>query len=350
MSYRRTVRRTRWVAGLLVVGLTALGAAAGWEVEHHRGPQFRASTAVLVQFGAVQGYLLTGQGSQVSTQDVADAATLATSPDVLDLAATRLGHGARGTALARRVSATPQLVSHGVTITATGTSAAEAERTSEAVASATTDTFDQRIKATAAGLADLADGDFRRAIEQRAQVLTSSVRPLQVLQTGTAQQTSPTLKTPIMLGVVGLAAGVLLVIAMVFARPVVSRARDAQRLTELPAVPFELPLGGPGVARLVRRLLDSRPDGQILIVPVEAEAEKLAEHFAEWSRKRTDSAAEAARIVAGADPVSTVLEPRPDDVAAVVLLVPEGTARRTVTDAVALLGTWRPADAVVVRA
>lgn len=350
MTYRRTVRRTRWVAGLLVAGLTVLGGAAGWEVEHARGPQYQASTDVLVQFWSVQGYLLTGQGSPVSTQDVADAATLATSPDVLDLAASRLGHGTQGTALARTVTVTPQLVSHGITIVATGTTAAQAEQTSQAVATAMTDTLNQRIENTAAGLSAVNNGDFRSVLEQRAQVLTSSVQPLQVLRTGTAQQTSPSTKTPIMLAVVGLAAGVLLVIALVFARPVVSRARDAQRLTELPAVPFETPLGGPRAARMLRRLLDSRPEGDVLVLPVDADAEKAAEQFAEWSRTRTGAAAEAARIVAGPDPVSAVLEPRPAQVAAVLLVVPQGTPRSTLTDAVALLGTWRPADAVVVPA
>jgi len=187
-------------------------------------------------------------------------------------------------------------------------------------------------------------------VEQRAQVLTSSVQPLEVLRTGTAQQTAPTMKTPVMLAVVGLAAGVLLVIALVFARPVVSRAREAQRLTELPAVPFELPQGGAQVSRMLRRLLESRPQGNLLVLPVDAGAEKAAQQFAEWSRERTLSAADAVRVVAGPEPVSAVLESRPHDVAALLLVVPEGTPRRTLADAVALLGTWRPADVVVVPA
>jgi capsular polysaccharide biosynthesis protein len=273
VTYRRTIRRTRWIAGLLVAGLTVLGVASGWAVEQARGAQFQASTDVLVQFWSVQGYLLTGQGSTVSTQDVADAATLATSPDVLDLAASRLGKGTDGAALSPAVTVTPQLVSHGITIVATEKTAADAERTSQAVATAMTDTLTQRIGRTAAGLSDVAGGDFRTVLEQRAQVLTNSIQPLQVLRTGTAQQTSPTPKTPIMLGVVGLAAGVLLVIGLVFGRPVVGRARDAQRLVELPSVPFETPQGGPRAGRLLRRLLESRPEGRILIVPVDADAE-----------------------------------------------------------------------------
>lgn len=350
MTYRRTARRTRWIAGLLIVVLTGLGGAAGWFVEHSRGPQYQASTDVLVQFWSVQGFLLTGQGSPVSSQDVADAATLATSPDVLELAASRLGNGITGTALASTVTATPQLVSHGITIVATGTAPGQARDASEAVAQAMTDTLNQRIENTAAGLSAVSNGDFRAVLEQRAQVLTSSVQPLEVLQTGTPQQTAPTIKTPVMLAVVGLAAGVLLVIALVFARPVVSRAREAQRLTELPAVPFELPQGGAQVSRLLRRLLESRPDGDLLVLPVDADAEKAARQFAEWSRERALTAADAARVVAGPEPVSAVLDARPDDVAALLLVVPEGTPRRTLADAVALLGTWRPADVVVVPA
>jgi hypothetical protein len=47
-----------------------------------------------------------------------------------------------------------------------------------------------------------------------------------------------------------------------------------------------------------------------------------------------------------------VLGPRPagDALGAVVLVAPRGTPRRALIDAVALLGTWRSADAVVVPA
>lgn len=350
MTYRRTARRTRWIGGLLVVGLTLIGGASGWALEHARGPEFQASTNVRIQFWGIEAFLLTGQGSTVSSQDVADAATLATSPDVLDLAAAELSDGRDTHSLAATVTATPELTSNGVTIVATGTTATTAERTSAAVARAMSDTLQKRIAGTAASLQGGNGGDFSALLQQRAQVLTTSVAPLQVLRTASPEQTGPTLKTAVTLAVVGLAAGVLLMIALVFGRPVVARASDVQRLTELPAVPFNRRDGDAAAMRLVRRLLDGRPQGQILVVPVDARAEKTAMEFAEWARRRTDAPAEAARLVPTVEALGAVLDPRPAPgaVAAVVLVAPQGVSRRAVSDAVALLRTWRAADAVVV--
>lgn len=349
MSYRRTVRRTRRGAGLIVVVLTLGGLVGGWLLEHSRGPEYRASTDVLVQFWGIQGFLLTGQSNAVSSQDVADAATLATSPDVLDLAASQLHDGRDGTALASVVSAVPQSFSNGFSIVATGPTATAARQTSQQVAAATSAVLQQRIASTSTSLSALAQGDLVTSIRQRAQVLTSSVQPLEVLRTAAPTAAGPTATTPLMLGVVGLAAGVLLVIVVSFARPVVHRPRDAQRLTELPAIPFSSPEGGPDASRLLRRLLADRPDGQLLIVPVDGASEERAQEFARWARLRTVESRESARIAVVADPVTLVLDPRsPAEVAAVVLVSPAGVSTRTLSDAVALLRTWRSADVVVV--
>jgi capsular polysaccharide biosynthesis protein len=349
---RRTPRRTRWIGGLLIAVLTAGGAAGGWEVGRIQGPQYQATTEVLVQFWSINGFLLTGQGNTVSSDDVADAATLATSADVLADAGNRLDDGRTASVLAADVTATPETVSHAVTVVATASTANAARRTSAAVAAAMIASVDRQISATASSLAGTAGGDFGAQVQQRAQVLTSSVRPLQALATGTPQKTAPTLKLPIALAVVGLALGVLILIALTFARPVVGRARDVQRLVELPTAPFESPLGGADASRLVRRILDTRETGSILVVPVDAAAEKAASSFAEWARARTRDAAEAVRIVTSPEPAGTVLGPRPlhGSVGAVVLLAPQGTPKRALVDAVALMSTWRPVDAVVVPA
>lgn len=351
-TLRRTPRRTRWIAGLLILFLTAAGGAGGWELGRIQGPQYQATTEVLVQFWSINGFLLTGQGNTVSSDDVADAATLATSADVLADAARRLDDGRTANELAADVTATPETVSHAVTVVATASTADAARRTSAAVTEAMIASVDRQISDTATSLAGNAGGDFGTQVQQRAQVLTTSVRPLQALATGAPEQTAPTLKLPIALAVVGLALGVLIVIAWAFARPVVGRARDVQRLVELPAAPFESPLGGADASRLVRRILDTRETGSILVVPVDAAAEKAASAFADWARARTRDAAEAVRITTAPEPAGTVLGPRPVDgsVGAVVLLAPQGTPRRMLVDAVALMSTWRPVDAVVVPA
>ena len=349
VTHRPSLRRPRTAALLLVV-LTAAGLVGGWLLQEVRGPSYEAQTNVLVQFGQVQAFLLTGQSTAVSTSDVADAATLATSPDVLDLAADRLDDGRDGDELSAVVTATALASSsNGFTITATGSTAEEAQQVSEAVARAATDTQQQRISESAANLAALADGDLKTTIQQRAQVLVTSVQPLEVLRTAAATSSGSAVVSSLALGIVGLAAGVLLVIAVTFARPVVSRPRDAQRLTDLPSVAFEPGQPNAEAGQLVRRLLDTRP-GDVLLVPVDLGAQKSAEVLAEWARSRAEGAADAARLTVGTEPVTAVLDPRPPAPAdmAVVLVAPRGTSTRTVSDAVSLLGTWRAADAVVV--
>lgn len=339
---------SRRAAAVLVVGLALAGAGGGYALEHSRGEQFEASTDVLVRFWSVESFLLTGQSSTVSSADVADAATLAGSRDVLDRAADDLDDGRDGAALAGTVVVTPSSSSNAVSITATATDAATAEATSEAVAAAMIDALEDRITTSSAGLGG-EDGEFQALIEQRARVLTRGVQPLVALATGDAQQTSPAYATVAAFGIVGLAAGALLVIGARFARPGIEEPRVAQRLIERPAVGFGEG-GSPEAARLVRRLLDDRPRGSVLIVPVDADAEKAAQTFAEWARKRSADGSEASRVVAATDPAGVVLSPRPaaGQVAAVVLVAPRGTARRALADAATLLAPWQAVDAVVV--
>lgn len=301
--------------------------------------------------------MLSGQSSQVSSADVADAVTLAGSRGVLDQAAALLHDGQTGKDLASRVAVVPSATSNELTITATEHDARSAKQTSAAVAAAMIAALRDRITASSEGLTGVAS-DFRTQIQQRADVLNTSVRPLVALATGDPQQTAPTTKSLIAFAIVGLAAGTLLVVGVRFGRPTVEEARVAQRLVGRPAVPFRRHAGSPDAYRLVRRLLDERGRGSILLVPVDEKAEKSAAAVADWARTRssdwnhTRSAdeQEAGRIVSVSEPAVTVLAPRPgaDQVAAVLLVVPKGTTRRAVDDAVTLLNTWRPADAVVV--
>jgi capsular polysaccharide biosynthesis protein len=346
----RTPRATRWIAALLLVGLTLVGAGAGWAVEAARGPQFQVRTDVLVRFWSIESYLLTGQGASVSSLDVADAATLAQSRDVLSEAAAQLADGQTAASLARSVTVTPQSTSNSVTIVATAADEDTARATSEAVAAAMIAAVSDRISNTASSLSGSASGDVTSQLLQRAQALTSSVQPLEALGSGEPQQTSPSSRTPIALAIVGLAAGTLLVIALVFGRPVVGRGRDAQRLLELPVVDFGGATLTPSAGRLVRRLLDDRPVGSLLVVPIDADGEKAARQFVDWATGQTVDATEAARIVLSPEVDGTVLRPRPtsEQVAAVLLVVPAGTVRRDLTDASSLLSAWRAPDAVVV--
>ncbi|MCW2675096.1 MAG: hypothetical protein JWR70_136 [Modestobacter sp.] len=351
LSQLRTPRATRRVTALLIVGLTVLGAGAGAALEQARGPQYQVRTDVLVRFWSIESYLLTGQASSVNSLDVADAATLAQSRGVLTDAADRLGDGQSAAELAASVTVTPQSTSNSVAIVATAKDPDTAQQTSEAVATAMIAAVRDRISTTANSLSTTS-GDVTTQLQQRAQALTSSIQPLEALASGEPEQTSPSSKTAIALAIVGLAAGTLLVIALVFGRPVVSRARDGQRLLELPAVDVDFCAGARTLPaeRLVRRLLDDRPEGPVLVVPVDADSEKAARRFVDWAVGNTSSPAEAARIVLAPEVDGVVLRPRPapGQVAAVLFVVPSGTARRDLTDAATLLRAWHAPDAVVV--
>jgi capsular polysaccharide biosynthesis protein len=349
LSQLRTPRATRQVAALLIVGLTVVGAGAGWALEQARGPQYQVRTDVLVRFWSLESYLLTGQAGSVNSLDVADAATLAQSRGVLADAADRLDDGQTAGDLATSVTVTPQLTSNAVAIVATAGDPDTARQTSEAVAIAMIAAVRDRVSTTADSLT-AASGDVTSQLQQRAQALTSSIQPLEALASGEPEQTSPSTKTTVALAIVGLAAGTLLVIALVFGRPVVGRARDAQRLLELPAVDFAAAGSTPHAARLIRRLFDDRPEGSVLVVPVDADSEKAARRFVDWAAGGTTSNDEAARLVLAPEVDGAVLRPRPapGQVAAVLLVIPSGTARRDLADAATLLRAWRAPDAVVV--
>jgi hypothetical protein len=87
----------------------------------------------------------------------------------------------------------------------------------------------------------------------------------------------------------------------------------------------------------------------LMVCPVDVDAEKAALELADWTRGQSD-AAQAERVQLLAEPTGAVLgaRPTPGDAAALLLVVPAGTRNQVLTDAVALLATWRPVDAVVV--
>jgi len=345
----RTLRVTPRFAALLVAGMTLLGGAAGWGVQQVQGAQYQVTTDVLVHFWSIESYLLNGQVDTVSSLDVADAATLGSSLDVLDAAAAELDDGRDGDDLGKTVTVTAQTTSNAVTIVATDADPDTAKTTSEAVADAMIAAVQARVTTAEASLADATSGDFTTGVQERAQALTTTVEPLEALAAGTAEQTAPNGKTALAMAVVGLAAAALILVGLVFGRPLVGTARDGQRLLEVPTVPFSRGEDAQA-ARLVRRLLDDRPTGSILLVPVDDPADKAAAEFLTWARNHCATPAEADRLVTAPEPAGVVLRPRPttEQVAAVLLVVTAGTNRRDVTDAAALLKTWRAADAAVV--
>lgn len=337
-------------AAVLLGVLLVLGVAAGGAIELVRGPQWQASTDALVRAWSVDSLLLTGQTTPVTTADQADAAVVAVSRTVLERAATDLGEARGWEYLSEHVTAVPMPVSHFVTITATGVDGDTAQRISEAVAGAFSTVMRENLTTSAEGLASTQVGDGDPDIRLRSQLLTSTLQPIQVYRTTQPERITPTVRTPIALGIVGLAIGALVLLALALTRPSVTSARDAQRLLALPAAPFPRPHGGPEAARLIARLLEANPEGVVMVCPVNSAAEKTGLELVEWIRERSPD--DADRVTPVLEPTGAVLDalPRHTAVAALVLVVPEGTARQEVTDAMALLGPWRAADAVIVTA
>ena len=364
---------------LILIGLAIAGACVGVALDQVRGPEWKASTEVLVQVSSVDALLLTGQAATVSNEDIADSAAMAVSQPVLTRVALQMNEGDDWTDLSARVSALPVAASHVVSITAKATDPETAVRTSEVVATTVSDIAKERMQAAAAKLSPIASANDSE-LARRAQLMTSSLEPLQVIGSGQAEQITPSIQTPISLAIVGMAAGALFIVALALLRPAIRRPRDAQRLVALPSAGFVAPDGGPEVSRLISDLLDGRPTGTIVVCPVEIGAEEQAGEFVDWLRARhLDAQASGVRLIADmagtvggksyrtaeqqsraselgsrvlltADPAGTVLRSGQltAQVAAVLLVVPAGTAGRVLSDATMLLATWRPADAIVV--
>ena len=370
---------TARLAVLILVALAVAGACVGIVLDQLRGPEWQASTDVLVQVSSVDALLLTGQAATVSNEDIADSAAMAVSQPVLTRVAQQMNEGQDWTDLSARVSALPVASSHVVSITAKATDPEAAVRTSEVVATTVSDIAKERMQAAAAKLSPITSANDSE-LGRRAQLMTSSLEPLQVIGSGQARQLTPSVQTPISLAIVGMAAGALFIVALALLRPAIRRPRDAQRLVALPSAGFVAPDGGPEVSRLITGLMDGRPNGTFIVCPVDIGAEQQAKEFVRWARARHfDNQAAGVRLIADlvgnvgskplraaehagraaehesrvlltADPAGTVLTTRQQTatVAALLVVVPTGTPGRVLSDAVALLATWRPVDAVIV--
>ncbi|MGH3827803.1 MAG: hypothetical protein ACRDQX_11615 [Pseudonocardiaceae bacterium] len=342
---------TARAAAIILVSLTVIGVAAGLLLNRVQGTKWTATTNVLVRMapGDVDGLLLTGTSNPVSIADQIDESALATSQGVLIKAAHELNVRGGLTEMQREVTAAPQGSSHVIVITATEPNAATAQRTADVVANIFIAMTQQRLAAIAASLPP-ATGPLTANSEvlRRAQLITRTLQPLQMFHDEQPTQLSR-VRTPAALGIVGLAAGALVVLALAFLGQRVDKPRDAQRLLSLPAVHHDRSRGGPAAARLVRGLLHGSPHGELLVCPVDIDAEQDAVRFADWTRKQDqDTPTHKVRLMS--EPTSTIIgtRPQPDEAAGLLLVVPRGTSRQVLADAAALLATWRPIDAVVV--
>jgi capsular polysaccharide biosynthesis protein len=339
-------RPTPRSAAVLLLVMLLVGLGAGLLVNAVRPALWKASTDALVRTWTIDSLLISGTATPVTTQDQADAATVAVSRQVLERAAQQLGDGRTGEQLALAVTATPVAGSHLVTISATGPDRDTAERTSQAAATAFADVTRQNLVVAAGALTSTPAGQDDPAVVLRSQLLAKSLEPIQVYSTAQPQQLSPSVQVPLALAIVGLAAGALVLVLLYRLRPAVTGARDAQRVVGLPAVEHA-DHNGAATARLVARMTDLQPHGELLVCPLDAAVEKDSLELVEWIRERVP---DPRRIQSVPEPTSAVLAstPRPGTICGLVMVVPVGTPRDVLRDATTLLDSWRSVDALIV--
>jgi capsular polysaccharide biosynthesis protein len=342
-----TVRNAAVVMGVLLV----LGTVLGFAADRIRPAEWQASSDVLIRTWSIDSLLLTGQPATLTTADQADAALVAVSEPVLTRALRSLGSDQDWHVFAETVTASPQLSSHVVTITASGPDAATAEARADAVANSFAALRKEQLDDAARGLVASQTGAADESLRQRSQLLIWSTQPVEVFRTAVPEQTSPSTTAPAAGGVVGLAVGALVVLGLSLGRPAIARPRDAQRATGLPALDFDSGAEsldtGAGIARMLTQFDEDGRRGAVLLCPVGAEAEKSAELVAEWARRRGYGSTPAEVLP---EPTTAVLRtrPKPSAVMTLLLVAPAGTSREALRDAVDLLDRWRRADAVVV--
>jgi capsular polysaccharide biosynthesis protein len=336
---------------IIIASLVALGVVAGvlWNVA--QGPRWTATTDILIRLSSLDGLLLTGNTDSVSISDQIDDSSLATSQDTLTQVVRQLNLHDGLAQLQKNVNATPQGSSHVIVISATQPDPVTAQRISDAVAATFAASTQKRLAALGTSIATAAGPpNTDTEVLARAQWIARSVQPLQVYHDELPTRESPA-RVPMALGIVGLAAGALLVLALSFLGLRVDRPRDAQRLLALPAVPYDRSRGGAEAARLVQAILREHPAGKLLVCPVNQDAELAAVRFAGWLREYGQGDAASPREVQLVpEPTSAVVGARPvsEEAAGLLLVVPRGTSGQVVTDAAALLSTWRSPDAVAV--
>jgi hypothetical protein len=250
---RRTI-----VLTTVVVLLGVVGAAAGIMVDRVRGPQWSAETGILLRLSSPDMLLMTGLPTSVGVEDLIDASALAKSQDVLARAAGKLGPPVTWSTLAKRVTVEPVGTSHIIKITAKYPTRDQASRAADAVADAYLEATAEQLRATTNALQTVprppdpgrqGGSDVTADVRSRAVVLANGVTVAQVLRTDEPTQLTPSIMTPITLGIVGLAAGALAAVAVTVLRPGGGSRRRRGATFTVPAVGTPPSLTGKTPAR-----------------------------------------------------------------------------------------------------
>ena len=141
--------------------MAVLGAFVGLFVGHSQAAVYRASDQALIEVWSVDSLVLTGQSSDLTSDDEADAATIVTSRAVVELAISTLHeNGLTADDLRADIAATPSVTSHFVTVSVTGSSAAEASSRLSAVGRAFVHVARNKVLYSATRLAALPESQL----------------------------------------------------------------------------------------------------------------------------------------------------------------------------------------------
>lgn len=266
-------------AAVLLVAFTLLGAGAGVLVGVAKGPQWKATSTVLVQWtpSDVLSLLLNGSATQVGPDDLTDVAGSIDNPAVLSAVATRLGDGSTSDEISRSLSADPVAASHLITITATATTGERAESIAGAAANTLAAVEKAAVTAATGNLPAAGTSPDAAQLQLRAQLVGSRVDPVRLMGRTSAVRTSPSSTTPVALAVVGLAAAGLIVIGLSL------RGTRRQQAVGIRLVPLvRLPRGASTADTVAAATgaLPGWPHAAITIEPVGDDARPAAERLA----------------------------------------------------------------------
>lgn len=361
-------------AAALLLLFAVVGTVAGVVIGRSKSATYVVDEQVLIQTWSIDSLVLSGQASDLTAEDQADATTIATSQAVLQNAVASLGEpGLTVADLRRDVTAESSPTSHFLTLQARAASPSQATARVQAVANAFVAVASDTVLASAKRLADLPANQVgvnstAETIRVRAQLVLETTKPVVLYPAQNAVKVGVSgSKAGAAGGIVGLAVGALVVVALSFAPPKVLRSADVSSQLALPGLDWVAGREPALSAGLAADLMLQATRGLVVVCPAtrsvsgaaEAVARWLSQAPAHWALERSLSPPQLAgrhsepstpRVALINPPSSGLAGTRPDAnlVRSLVLVAQSGTPTADVERAIATLSRWRDVDAMIV--
>ncbi len=281
-------RSTSWRAAAMCIALAIVGGAVGLLVSATAAASYRTSEPVLIQTWSVDALILGNQNTALTSQDVADAAVVATSERVLTQAVTLLGEpGLTPTDLQGNVSASASQTNHFITIEAIGSTRGQSAARLAAVANAFSAASREKVLGPAQRLVDapanVSGATVSAEARLRAEVILDTIQPVTLYSAGVPEKTgsSPAVNT-VAGAVVGLAVGALIVILFSFAPPRAQSASGTSRQLNTPSMDWDSGHGPTSNSALSVELKLLAANGLVVLCPLDDSNYDDAENVRLW--------------------------------------------------------------------